>query len=691
MKKFLQLGLILVFGAGSNFSALAQTRVYPDLTVTISSNNTDYMVNFDYSAISTVNCEYYRRHTVTIFRDWIDESTDIVYAETADSKLSTAHIELPVGPNSIHKYALQYREYSHSVYSCNEYAWSGFKKNNAGVWEPNPATSEEDRDSWYNLNRYSVNIYANTSSIKSPTNIQVSDQAYFDKIVLSWTKGSDIPDSSLQILSNPPLVKLQYRIYKGTTASNMALVAIVPAGTHSWTDNTIEPNNQFYYCVTTYTTGWGGNESPHTSAYARLGKAKAFSVTASDSLYTNRVKVTWQDLSSFAEGIRIERSVPGGTKEELDILSKNATAYNDMDAIPFYRYTYYITPIQSGRTFPTLSDQGFTKPNGTISGYVKSLLNAGVNGVKVCATLLTTSIPDGAFPKPAGGYCATTDMDGYFEIRNIYYYDGAEFSIVPSKGSPPHIFTPTTITRKLDLNSKTSSGVNFTDQSVFTVGGKVIFPTSTAVVCGVPDVEIKLNGQSRGIFTKSDGSWTFALQDEGTYTFKPVFLNHRFEDAYQQTETTLPISADNININFTDKQVDEIKVKVQAGCGNPVTDGFVKAKLLVTSAGNCYNETVETDANGLLTIGNLPARVYDIQVTDLDPHDDNVMEQIGNKPIKVDLTVRDTTEVISTHEEMTIVPGYTTVLPNGAIIVTPPDTTYKIVTDTVRSVVIPVA
>ena len=679
MKQFLQLGLILFLLAGFNLGALAadEVRKYPDMTVSISSGGSDYKITFIYTGANSASCdcvmEKKEKYYLDIYRGSTASGSRVI-RWSGDGHLTGDTLEYVVGPNVSDTWGLRY-ESNCDACTSNEvfYVWSGFPVATSST-HPSP---------------YSELTNAATAPIKSPESVTVSDQAYFNKIVLNWTKGSNIPDT---IWSLPGVVGsiLQYKIYRGTTASNGTLVTTLPADARSWTDNTVEPNKQFYYWVTTYTNGWNGHESPHTSGNARLGKTKTLAINASDGVYTNSVKVTWPDLSSFADEIRIERSVYNGTQEELDILSKNSTAYSDVDAIPGYNYTYYVTPIQSGRTFTPLSNTGYKKANGIISGYVKSLLNAGVSGVQVCAKPTSTfTIPNGADAMPTAGYCATTDMDGYFEIRNIYYYDKAEFSIVPSKGNPPHIFAPTTITRRLDLDSKTSSGVNFTDQSVFTVGGKVIFPTSsTNVVCGVPDVEIKINGQSRGIFTKADGSWDFPLQDEGEYTFKPVFLNHQFKNALEQAETKVFVNGNNTTINFTDVQKDEIKIRVQGGCGDPVAE---KATIRVTSAGNCFDTTIDTDANGLVTISQLPARSYEVKVTGLVPANDNIMAQIGNKPIKVDLTIRDTTEVISTHKDTTIVPEFTTTLPNGAIVITPADTTITTVTDTVRTEVIPVA
>jgi hypothetical protein len=473
-KQVLLLALILVLLAGLNIAASGQTRKYPDLTVTISSNNTDYKVSFDYSEANWIDCQYYTQYLLGIYRDGIDEPDDVVYSETAKGRKTSANIELIVGPNSSHKYALQYKEYSYSVYGCKEYAWSGFKKNDDGIWEPNPATSEADRDYWYDLGRYSVNIRAATAPIKSPKDVSATSGDYFDKIVLNWDKGSDIPDTVEYFpgigLIPETFIGLEYIIYRGITndPAEADSITTLPANARSWTDNDIEPGDEYYYWVTTKTNGWSGHESSKTAGNAVLGKAITFVVTASDETYTDRVKIVWDNLSVFADEIRIERSVPNSTNiDELALLSKNSTQFDDLNAIPGFLYTYYVTPIKTGRTFSPVSDTGYTLPNGTISGYVKSVSNAGVAGVQICATL-QTQILDGVTSMPAGGYCTTTNADGYYELTGIYYYTSANFSIVPSKSEEGmnHVFNPVSSNRTLSQNSNTSTGANFTDQSV---------------------------------------------------------------------------------------------------------------------------------------------------------------------------------------------------------------------------------
>jgi hypothetical protein len=657
--------ILLLILTGVALMANSQ-RIYPDMAVTISAGGSDYQLTFTYSGAGVVNCTDNVKHDFQIYKN--NDHTH-VHKISGSGSQSNGTINYVAGPNNSGYWGLRYSEWedcSLAWCDCVAWVWSGYPR----------ANSSDDRGTGY-----SVLTYATTVPIKSPTGLTASSETFYDKITIEWNKGTNIPDANVQ-----------YRIYRGTTLNNGVLIHTAAGGARTWTDNNVEPNEEYYYWVTTYTSSWGVHESPRNNGNAVLGKAKKLIIKASDGLYTNRVKLEWEDLSSFAEEIRVERSIPKSTeREELAILSKNAKAYNDDEAIPGYNYTYYITPISPPRSFRSLSDMGYKKPDGTIKGNITSVLGAGVEGVTVCAIPITADLPTGAVPAPAGGYCTTTDIDGYYEIRNIYYFDEAEFRVIPSKSGPigPHIFRPDSITRTLNLNSKLSSGANFTDESVFTVSGKVTFPGSTTgVECGVPNVEILFNGQSRAIFTKSDGTWNYAIQEEGTFTFKPEFLHHTFENEENAPSTTVLVNDDVSGINFVNTQVDSIRVKVQGGCGNPLGD---YASVKVTSPGNCYNQTFQTDENGLLTLKNLPARKYSLQVIEISPNNSNIRKQIGEKPITLDLTVRDTAKVISERDSIAITPADTLRLSNGSIFITPADTTITTLSDTTRSEVFPKA
>lgn len=506
-------------------------------------------------------------------------------------------------------------------------------------------------------------VLASTSALKAPTGVTATDGVYDTKIIISWTKGTNVPDNLHQ-----------YRIYRDNV-----LIATVAGSNTSYENTGLTPGSSYNYTVKTYTPASSFGLAHESTGASDMGSTFTMGLEASDGDFYNRCKLSWNDVADIADDLRVERSIPGSMdREELAILSGNARAYNDQDGIPGYNYTYYITPIATGQNFLTDNDPGYSRPNGKISGHVKSQLNAGVSGVDINVTLLST-IPTGGFALPTCSqtYCAVTDAEGYYEIKDIYYYDGAEFRVVPYKlGTIPHEFSPDTINRTLDENTKTANGVDFTDLTVFTVAGRVTYPeSSNNVTCGVEGVKILLDGADYGILTDDDGEWSFAIQDEGTYTFEASYLHHEFEDGDGNAVSSILVNADMLDIDFEDQTTDDLLVKVQGGCEASLGDSV---EIHVAAPGNCFNETYYTNADGYLLIEDLPARLYTVEVTDIydvgNTNISNIMAQIGNIPIEIDLTVRDTAQTITENDTVIITPMSIDTLPNDSIIVIPADT-----------------
>ena len=501
-------------------------------------------------------------------------------------------------------------------------------------------------------------VTGSTVALKQPTGVSATDGTYDTKVVITWSKGTNIPDNLHQ-----------YRIYR-----NGSLIATVGGSNRSYENTGLSPGQSYTYGVTTYVPSSSFGATHETAQVTNDGSTFSVGLVASDGDYSNRTKLSWNDLSDVADEIRVERSVPGTSdREELDILSGSARAYNDQDGIPGYGYTYYVTPLDNGTPWLTGSDGGYSKPNGKISGHVKSQLNAGVSGVDIQVELLDT-ITASPYPLPncTRTYCATTDAEGYYEIKDIYYYTGAEFRIIPFKsGTIPHDFTPDSLTRTLDETTKSITGADFTDLTVFTVGGRVTYPTSpNNVTCGVEGARILVDGQDYGILTDDNGDWTFAIQDEDTYTFEVVYLHHQFEDGNGDSLTSLLIQSDSLSIDFEDTETDDLLIIVQGGCEASLGDSV---EVHVTAPGNCFDEYYVTDVNGILFLEDMPARDYSVEVTEIfdmgNPNISNIMAQIGNIPIEIDLTVRDTAEVITETDTTIITPEVLDTLPNGAIIV----------------------
>ena len=519
-------------------------------------------------------------------------------------------------------------------------------------------------------------VNAKTALLFAPINVEASDNAFDDQIEISWEKGTDVPEEMTG-----------YRLYR-----EGILIAELSGTTYSYIDSGLQPGDEYNYGVTTitiegalfYTTPPPGTNFSlgavkvmpfhESNAAEDQGSALSIGLEASDGTKYGVSLLEWNDLSKAADDVRIERSIPGEIERlELDILNKNATTFADETGIPGFEYTYYVTPIKEGIDFETGTDNGYSRPNGTIKGHVRSNLGAGVSGVEIHVNLLS--------PIPAGGaetpltcdstYCATTDAEGYYEIKNIYYHEEATFSIRPEKsGLIMHEFSPEASTRSLDVNSKSASGVDFTDLTVFTVGGRITYPPDqNSAACGVDSVSIFLNNNDFGILTDAEGYWDFAIQDEGEFTFTPRFLHHAFENTFGDSSITLQILGDNTDINFEDVENDSLTLVVQAGCNASLGNGV---EILLTAPQGCFNQTYTIDETGVITIQDLPARDYEVQVVDIistSSNVTNILDQIGNMPIKIDLTLRDTSVVSTIAEDTIYIPEILETLSNDSIII----------------------
>ena len=129
-------------------------------------------------------------------------------------------------------------------------------------------------------------------------------------------------------------------------------------------------------------------------------------------------------------------------------------------------------------------------------------------------------------------------------------------------------------------------------------------------------------------------------------------------------------------------------VKVLNGCGSSVADAV---NIQVATIDECYKTIFSTGKTGLLTIPDLSARKYTVKIVESNLLDNNIFSQIGDKPITVDFTVRDTVDVITRDTITTITPPDTTTFSDGSIFIEPADTVFITVYDTIREVVIPKA
>ncbi len=428
-------------------------------------------------------------------------------------------------------------------------------------------------------------ISRTSSFIKAPKNVAATDAEALHTIKVTWEKGTDIPDGSHE-----------YRIYRDDPD---ALVATVKGSVRSWTDTKVSPNETHMYYVRTHTNLSGGKTSAFRS---NQGSTKEAFATATEGEFSNRTRVTWTNLSSFADKIEVWRD----DEQLVADLGGGTTQYDDRDGIPGFNYTYRVIPVKdnSGHDYTPLEDIGYRTPNGTFTGEVKAPFGGPVSGVQVCAERLD-DVPDGA--DGITTYCDTTDGSGFFEIKDVYYYDRAKFRITPSLEDRG--FNPGFLERTLDLQNPSFPNVNFIDTTSFSVKGRVT-QVLDGDTCGVENVRILIDDLFQGTLTDEDGNYNLTVQETGTYDIAPEFESHTFSPPEQE----FFIDEDLSGVDFENTQRDTLRGYVLAGC-----DIFIgTAEVTVTSVdgpASCFQKTVTTsDPSGYYEVI-LPSRAYRVEVT----------------------------------------------------------------------------
>jgi hypothetical protein len=520
-------------------------------------------------------------------------------------------------------------------------------------------------------------LTATTSAIKAPINVTASNGTFDNKVEIRWQKGSDIPNQYLD-----------YKIYRGST-----LIATVNGSTTSYEDTGMTLGQTHTYYVTSFTDDFRSTtfeSSRFASGASATGSTFTVGTQVSQGEFYNRARISWNNVSEKGtEDIKIERSLPSNSSqfEEIAIVNKNATSYNDYDAIPGFTYSYRVTPLAAGKTFLSATNTGYRRQNGVLKGEIKSKGGAGVPNVIITAS--GTFLVEGT--QVSRTYRDTTDASGYYEIRDIYYYKEAQYTLTAAKTN--HGFKPSSLRRTLNLNSPTLSGNNITDTTVYTLAGKVYLPGSSTTNCALADVQIYLNGRFTGVKTKADGTYAIPIEEEGNYTISARYYHHTFAAVNSTTTNASSYSfyVDNSrsNLDFKDTQQDNLAINFKGACDNIIADS---ASFLITAINNtgCYSRTVNTNASGFLQLA-LPAQAYLVELqtvyqTDSRGNrvtDTNILKYF--KPVEIDLTVRDTVTTIRTDSTMSITPADTVVFANGTRVITPADTNYVVTTDTLKT------
>lgn len=447
-----------------------------------------------------------------------------------------------------------------------------------------------------NKDGYSYKTYT-MPAYQPVSNVQATDEVYPDKIKVTWN------------LAEAAFNSRSYRVYSNGTQVSGNL----PAGTKTFFHTGLIPADTNTYSVRAVVNGALMNAPAGDD-----GSTFDIDLKASNN-EVGKVILTWKNFNGTynPDGYLVERS--NGILNNLiyDCSYNIYTSYEDAATVLIpgftYKYTIRVKPPDTSRIVD--SAYGKVRPDGKISGTVKTPATSGnptgigVPGVRIVVRLQGTALPTDTTTT----YSAVTDANGAYEIKNIYYYQSANFTVTPEFMG--RIFNPTRTNITLDPSNHNVT-VNFTDMSSFTVSGTIMQGS-----CPMAGVQMLVDGDSTSVATDKNGRYSITISNGGSYTIRPILEKHLFSPA----ERSIIITDDTSGVDFTDTTVYILEGHFLASCQTYI--GVAELRFYSTDTGICFSDTVISNSSGYYSIG-LPSRSYHIDLLQFTSFNESILPSI---------------------------------------------------------------
>ncbi len=462
-------------------------------------------------------------------------------------------------------------------------------------------------DCWYNCtNVYSLGkIIFKTDNPYNPINdeaTKAADNVSDTYIKITWDKGTHIPTGNHG-----------YKIYRD--GNTTPIYENDSESKFYFIDYNCNPGEEHTYEIKTW------YEPTNKISSGVTAEGSTFKLNVNTISRDFDVLIQWTAANGIkdkdgntAQAYSIKRYDPvTGIYEYIDdspVVDMTQDNVSDTEGIPGFNYTYIVTPIISGGGggFKPDSTLGMKKPDGIINGTIMAPFGGYVADVEVCAIRID-SVAQG---DSGEAYCAITDLDGTYTIPEIYYYKGANFRIIPTKGN--HGFKPAF--RDVEfLPHSHDMQADFTDTSSFSITGRII-QTFAGDTCNVKGVEMHVNDLYRGNKSDGDGNFSLTVDEIGDYTIKPVFYEHGFAPA----DSSMYIEENQSGLMFEDTTRYTLEGYVRAPCEIYIGT----ADLWIFSRNypsGCFDTIINTEeGTGYFSI-ELPAREYYFDLITFYPED----------------------------------------------------------------------
>ena len=275
-------------------------------------------------------------------------------------------------------------------------------------------------------------------------------------------RGSTLPFAPVELLSlqhgnRPNWVNSRWINHSTLTDQlklfrNGILIATIDAGNElgkehfyrdefSFTDpNSFVNGSVDTYCIQTisdiYTDIYG---TPVPQQTCGIGSSRDIDLQASDNTFTDKVVLTWKNMSPFCDHIRIVRD-----GELIGVVEKNKKSFEDLMPIYGKNCLYGVELVKDEKIIVGHYDEGMVPTNGVIAGKVLTgQLKVPVQNVKI---VLSWTQADTVQMKDS----TTTDAFGEFAFQDLYYGKSNTFTLTASKDSQEFEVNP--LTAELSLS-----------------------------------------------------------------------------------------------------------------------------------------------------------------------------------------------------------------------------------------------
>ncbi len=467
--------------------------------------------------------------------------------------------------------------------------------------------------------------YQTLQSYTNVSNFQASDGLFMHKINLSWNLNEKFLYNFYVIqqnnqdyysyLSEHTTSYVVTGLAEGTTNNYRVKSIINPVGNYNYEQLSSNDQGSTFYLNFRATNNLNNNIVLNWNDFRNTYHAAGCTVDWWDESSSG-----WAQLWETTDNTYINRPDNGSLHQ----------------FIPGYPYQYRIRVKPTTESDVVGYATGKTKPNGTISGDVKTPASGsnptgvGVPNVQIIAILQGDTLPSDTTTT----YSTTTDANGHYEIPNIYYYTGATFRVTPILDGRTFSPTQTDVTLNLSNSSETA---NFTDMSSFIISGVVSNGT-----CPMEGILILLNGDSSGVSTNANGEYSVTVANGGNHTIKPLLNDHLFNPASNEVTVT----ANTTGVNFSDTTQYTVDGYFTASCNSYI--GQATLRFFSDDNGNCFSDTVTTNSSGYYAI-KLPARKLHVELLDFTSTDEQLVSTINVRAFfssvdSLNLTYYDSTE-----------------------------------------------